>query len=210
MFRQVYPNLFWHSGQIILLTKYFLSVLAFISLASVCSGLAGSKSSTGHDGDEVVGEYELKAVYLVNFLHFVTWPKERRVEKNQQRIVIIGKSPIQQALTSLQETLQREKKFSISLEFYDHYQEQLDLSGCHLLFISQSEQGNSRKILSRLAGQPVLTVADFDGFAEMGGMISIVSYKNKVRWAINRFTTEQAGFRMSSKLYDIAVQIFDK
>jgi hypothetical protein len=64
-------------------------------------------------------------------------------------------------------------------------------------------------VLEVLAGSPVLTVADFESFARRGGMIELIKEGNKIRFAINVDAAKRHGFRISSKLLQLAEVIRD-
>ena len=157
-----------------------------------------------------IEEYELKAVYLYNFFHFVNWPKNPGQDGSNPKIIgVVGRSPFGGALQALQDKLKQTTNKIIKINFYGPFQEGVDLSGCHLLFISSSEKRNFSKITASLRGIPVLTVADANNFLQAGGMINMISQGNRVRWAINRTPVKDAGLRMDAKLLDIAVEIIE-
>ncbi|MBU0483121.1 MAG: YfiR family protein [Proteobacteria bacterium] len=160
---------------------------------------------------QVPHEYELKAIYLYNFLNFVYWPEERcgKSEGKAREIAVIGHSPFGNALKALQDKLDKSQKQPLSIIYYGSYREGMDLSGCRLLFVCDSEKENFDKIIASVQGSPVLTVADSEQFIEAGGMITLISRQNKVRWAINRSHLPLAGLRMSAKLLDIAVEVVE-
>jgi hypothetical protein len=78
------------------------------------------------------------------------------------------------------------------------------LGRCHILFLSQSEQGRWPELLKELRGAPTLTVADGPPLVRQGGMVSFVIEANRVRFEINRGAAEHAGLRISSKLLALA------
>ena len=156
-------------------------------------------------------EYELKAIYLYNFLKFVQWPDNKchLHDGQSHQIAVLGDSPFNQVLLSLQEKL-RAKDKELEITFYGPYRKDMELSCCCLLFITETERNNLQRILKQLAGKPVLTVADTDTFIDQGVMITLVSRNNKIRWAINRQPIPESGLKLSAKLLDIAVQVIDK
>lgn len=159
---------------------------------------------------EAPSEYELKAIYLYNFLQFVQWPKEKcpLPEERANEIVVIGDTSLQPVLQSLQAKL-REKNKELFLVFHDKYQEGMNLSSCCLLFIGASERKKLAKILQNIDGKHVLTVADSDEFVEAGVMITLLSRENKIRWAVNRKPVADAGLKMSAKLLAIAERVIE-
>ena len=160
----------------------------------------------------VIAEYQLKAVYLYNFLHFVKWPKNAGAPDGAgpNIIGVVGKSPFGDTLAEIKASLPGAKQKGIAIISFGPYRQGMDLSRCHLLFVSASEQKNFSSIVNDLKGKSVLTVADHDKFLAAGGMINLINYKGKVRWEINREPVQQAGLRLSAKLLAIAVTIVDK
>ncbi|MBA4373303.1 MAG: hypothetical protein C0402_10650 [Thermodesulfovibrio sp.] len=158
-----------------------------------------------------VREYELKAVYLYNFLQFVQWPESRRtVSKDGAMVIgIVGESPFGEALADLQADVRRSGMKPVRIIQYGPYQDHMDFGECHLLFVSQTEKGNFRRIIARLKDSPVLTVADTENFISAGGMINLVQSGGKIRWTINRAASDRAGLRLSAQLLTIAVRIVE-
>ena len=121
----------------------------------------------------ITTEYQLKAVYLYNFLHFVKWPRKTEQAGDTAPLIIgiVGISPFGDALAAIKASLPDAKQKEISIISYGPYRQGLDLSRCHLLFVSASEQKNFATIIAGLQGKSVLTVADHDTFLAAGGMI---------------------------------------
>jgi YfiR/HmsC-like len=156
-------------------------------------------------------EYEMKAIYLYNFLKFVKWPADpcNLLGGKSQHIAVLGDTPFKHVLKDMQEKL-KEKGKDLRLSFYGPYRREMKLSCCCLLFIAGSERNNLPSILNQLTGKPVLTVADADTFMDQGVMITLFSQKNKIRWGINRQPVNASGLQMSAKLLDIAVKVIDE
>ena len=82
-----------------------------------------------------------------------------------------------------------------------------DLHPCHILFISASEKKRLFSILAALKEASILTVADMEHFAELGGMIQFVVEDGRVRFAINVGATSAARLKVSSKLLSLAQSV---
>ena len=154
-------------------------------------------------------QYELKAVYLYNFLQFVQWPESQRLLSKDGAMVIgiVGDSPFGKAFEELQATIRKSGTKPVRVIQYGSYHEGLDMKNCHILFASSSEKKNFAKIVADLRGAPVLTVADTENFLSSGGMINLVKSQGKIRWMINRAHAEKAGLRFSSQLLALAVRV---
>jgi hypothetical protein len=79
-----------------------------------------------------------------------------------------------------------------------------DLEGCQVLFISRGAKDQMPALLQKLKGSPVLTVADSDGFTDLGGMVNFVLVEEKVKFEINQTAADQCGLQISAKLLKIA------
>lgn len=156
-------------------------------------------------------EYELKAVYLYNFLQFVTWPEtDDPVLKDGVKVIgVVGESPFGRALDELQSNVRNERMSPVRVVFYGPYREGLNLSRCHLLFVTGSEKRHFSKIVSSLKGTSVLTVADTESFLSSGGMVALVNSQGKIRWMINRPPAERAGLRFRAQMLSIALRVLE-
>ncbi|MDD2734797.1 MAG: YfiR family protein [Desulfuromonadaceae bacterium] len=181
--------------------------LTLLTCLSLCYPLQSICSS-----NQKASENELKAVYLYNFLQFVQWPSPLGgwSKGNAKIIGVVGDSPFGTALAELQITVNKNVTNPIKVIYYGQYHEDMNLRGCHLLFVSESEKQHIGKIMSNVKGAPVLTVSDVDDFISSGGMIALVREKGKIRWMINRGMTDKAGLRLSAQLLSIALTVVDK
>src|SRR5207249_43772 len=74
------------------------------------------------------------------------------------------------------------------------------LGRCHVLFVGMSESGRLREVLTEIKGRSVLSVAEADGFAEMGGVLNLALVDGMVRFKVNLEAADRAGLRISSKI----------
>jgi hypothetical protein len=188
--------------QRVALTLFFLTLFCLLAPASY---------SYSQDKKQSPQEYGIKAIFLYNFLQFVHWPVEKcpLLEGKLKEIAVLGDSPIGESLQVLKDELQKTQGTKITVRFLGPYEDGMKLSGCRLLFITQSEMKNIKKILAGIKDEPVLTVSDTEECLEQGCMIALISRMNKVRWGVNRQSAEQAGLRLSSRLLAMAVKIVD-
>jgi hypothetical protein len=150
---------------------------------------------------EVSKEYQIKAVFLFNFAQFVTWPPEAFASQDQPlRIGILGGDPFG---TFLDETVKGEKvgDHPLVIQRYGGVEEVRD---CQILFVTASESGEMKEILSALKGKSILTVGDKEGFIRGGGMVRFIMVGNKIRLRINPEAAKSAGLTISSKILRLA------
>jgi hypothetical protein len=75
---------------------------------------------------------------------------------------------------------------------------------CHLLYASGLDAKRTHELLGAVDHLPVLTVGDFERFAQMGGVANFFVEDGKMRFAINIDAAQRAGLRVSSKLLMLA------
>jgi hypothetical protein len=148
------------------------------------------------------GEYEIKAVFLLNFIKFTEWPAGELGKTADPFIIgIVGDDPFGSALDKVIEGETYQSKKIVARRF-----SRMDdvAANSHVLFISASEAKNLPAILALIDGQPVLTVSDLDNFAERGGVISLRKINNKIVFDVNLDAAKQAGLLMNAQLLKLA------
>jgi uncharacterized protein DUF4154 len=148
-------------------------------------------------GMERTQEYDLKAVFLFQFTHFVGWPaRSFRDENTPITIGVLGIDPFGSGLDEIvaNETVGGRKLVVCRYRTVD----QIQL--CHVLFISSSESSRMIPILARLKGRSVLTVGDTKDFVAHNGIIGFTLSSNRLRLLINLAAADTARLTISSKL----------
>jgi len=147
-------------------------------------------------------EYQVKAVYLFNFGKFIEWPTNGN-KPEAFTICVLGRDPFGPVLdaTIAGEAIDNQKFTAKRIENSRNAME------CQILFVSSSESGHAKDILTALHDSAILTVSDMPEFANNGGMIQFVMLDNKVRFEVNLAAAEKAGLTMSSQLLKVATEI---
>ncbi|MBW8016655.1 MAG: YfiR family protein [Planctomycetes bacterium] len=160
-------------------------------------------------------EYEIKAVYLYNFLLFASWPESDEEGNDDEGKVgdlcigIVGKDPFGKSFSEIEGKVIKSLNKRLVVKRYGRYKKGLGLEGCKLLFVCSSEKGSLLEIIKELKESRTLTIADVEGFLKYGGMINLVKVKKKIRWEINRTPLKKANIRLSSQLLRSAVKIVE-
>jgi len=172
-------------------------IAASLSLL-VCSHLGAASNALAQDSPS---EYQVKAAYLFNFLKFVEWPEGAFPDPLAPIVIgIVGDDPFGEALPQVVIGKTAQGRDLVIRK----YRAGEDLRASHILFISASEKKRLPQLLASLHGSNVLTVADFEGFLEEGGMIQLFSETNRIRFAINVDAAVRAKLKLSSKLLSLA------
>ena len=169
----------------------FLLVLACL-LCSCSAGFAQGGPSP---------EYQIKAVFLFNLAQFVEWPPRAFPDPGAPLTIgVLGDDPFG---GYLDETLRGERVNNRPLVL-QRYRRTADVRTCQVLFISRSEDDHLEQIFATLRGRTTLTVGDSDGFIARGGMIRLVTERNKIRIRVNPEAVKSANLTLSSKLLRLA------
>ncbi len=169
-------------------------------LGLVCLWLANGWAVAADPGNGV-SEYQLKAAYLYNFTKFTDWPANAFATTNAPIIIgIIGEDPFG---PPLDETVRGELVNHRPLRI-KRLGTDAELRGCQVVFISRSEADRLPAVLGVLAGRPVLTVSDINGFAQRGGMVNLRLVSKSVKMEVNPMAAKAAGLKISSKLLQLA------
>jgi hypothetical protein len=158
--------------------------------------------ATGNTGAETsLPEYQVKALFLLNFVKYVDWPVEAFPDASASIVIgVLGENTIGEEL----DNAVKDKNINgrkIVIHRIAHVE---NLNQCHILFISNSEKKHLNEIFAKTKTRPVLTVGETEHFAQQGGIINFVKKEGKVRLEINADSAVQSGLQISSKLLNVA------
>jgi hypothetical protein len=142
-------------------------------------------------------EYEVKAAFILNFTKFIEWPPNEAPQNRPFAICIIGDDPFG---TALSEIVHGEHIGDRPLEIRRVSRE--SVSSCEIAFVSKSERDVDRLLSSVPPG--VLTVGETEAFLRQGGLISLSVEKRRVRFDIDARAAAKRGFKISSRLLNVA------
>ena len=171
-----------------------LSVLLFYSLILPGATPAFTDNSLG------ISEYEVKAAFILNVIPFVNWPDENL--DSQRRVCILGVNPFGDTLSKLAMAKGTQTKILI-LTSLDK------VEGCHLLYISPSENSRLESIISSVHTVPTLTISDIPGFADRGGMVGLFLEDGRVRFDANFGAASDSRLLISSRLLSLARKVIE-
>lgn len=146
-------------------------------------------------------EYQLKAVFIYNFLHFTDWPPEVLKENAPIIIGIAGNNVFG---NYLEETVRSEivKGHSVEVRYFPDPTKINETT--HVLFIEKSAMSAEgiKEVLGK--SNPQLTVGDDPNFIKSGGVIRFFTHEGKIKFEINNGLAEKKGLLISSKLLRLA------
>jgi hypothetical protein len=152
--------------------------------------------------DQPVSEPALKAAFLYNFAKFTEWPATS-LSAGTISLCVAGRDPFGGALSSIEGRPVGNASLRVVPGVSDSA-----LKSCQMLFINEPDSRRRLDVLRQVAGMPVLTISDAEGFARNGGMIGLVLADSRLGFEINLKATKGARLRLSSQLLRLA-QIVD-
>jgi hypothetical protein len=168
-----------------------LRLLPFLRLAALAFAYSAAWAANSPS------EYQVKAVFLFNFAHFVSWPADTFQRPDAPFVIgIVGTDPFGSTLDDV-----------VRGETVDHhpfvvkrFQDARDIGECDILFIGRTDSARVDEALAALKGHSVLTVSDADGSEHRGVMIRLFTENNRVRLRIDLAAAKAANLTISSNL----------
>jgi YfiR/HmsC-like len=142
-------------------------------------------------------EYQVKAVFLFNFAHFVAWPPEAFATPETPFVIgVLGKDPFGPQLDAVVRGETADKRPMVVERFHNVG----EIQSCNILFIGRTAARDLPEILAALKGRSILTVSDAEAAEQSGVMIRLVTQNNRIRLRIDLGAAKASNLTISSKL----------
>ena len=149
------------------------------------------------DAQSPVGEAQVKAMFVYNFLKFVEWPVENTLgARDPFVVVIIGEG----ATADATERFLESRAIGDRPLFVRRIKWDQSLAGARAAFVVERDAKRLRHVLDAAAAASVLTIGEGEGFATSGGVIGLLVEDRKVRFDVDTSAAQLAGLRVSSKI----------
>jgi hypothetical protein len=147
-------------------------------------------------------EYQVKAVFLLNFTRFIEWPEAAFASADSPvSICILGEDPFGETLDRV---VAGEAVGGRSI-VVRRIRATPPRKSCQVLFAKKIEKGEADLFRNpSVLGPGVLTVGEGAEFIHSGGVIAFILENRHVQFAINRGAAESAGLRLSARLLNVA------
>lgn len=176
--------------------KMLVRVLAFLGLTAWLLG-----TNAGFGAEPTLTKHQVEAVFLLNFAKYADWPEAAFTNASAPIVIgVLGTDPFGDDLRRRVEG----KTINGRSLIIKYLTAGAEISGCHILFVSDSEAARAEEILGRAGTLPILTVGEGEPFAQNGGIISFVLKNGKVRLEIDLVAARKAQVTLSSKLLAVA------
>lgn len=142
-------------------------------------------------------EYTIKTGYLYNFAMLTKWPASSAGAHLE--LCHMGNGDFGATLASLQDKLVNNRRINVR---------RIDAPGetkdCHVLFVTDVELSHIPRIMSEVAGQPVLTVTDDENVARAGAAIYMRPEQQRLVFEINNSAARRVNLNISARLLRLA------
>lgn len=146
-------------------------------------------------------EYAVHANIIYRFTRYIDWPEHKK--SGDFVIGIVGESPLYDFLKALVagKTVGHQKIIVKALS------PSSDLSGCHILFISENESHYFKKIATRTTGIPLLLVTESEGLARRGACVNFIITEDHLKLEINKKNIEQRQLSIATELLGLGIVV---
>jgi hypothetical protein len=138
-----------------------------------------------------------KASFLYNIAKFVEWPDTAFKDPDDPIVCcLLGDEPFERSLEQKSTPRYIQKRRFL----YQHAVDASQIGGCHILFVSSTEQRRWRTLASEVPGRGLLTIGETEDFIAEGGVLRLQIDKGKASIQINHEAANKEGLRISSRL----------
>lgn len=147
-----------------------------------------------------VAQQSVYAAFVVNITRFIQWPDS--AFSGPDAPIVIGtfaRDPINGELDGAVrgELVGTRPLRTIRIRSLD------DLATCHLVYMAGSEP-QKQAVLARIAGKPILSISDGDGFLDLGGHVRFVPRPPHTQLRIGLDNLRASGLQARAQLLRIA------
>lgn len=164
--------------------RWFVWILAFLN-----SGQA----------QDSTGEYQKKAIYIGKLARYVEWPKDKMLTGVP---LVIGVYGADNVTDQIREVCGRQKINGRDV-VVKHCATVQEIVGCHILFVSGSEEARLSTVLRKVRGEPILTVGECEGFLKNGGIINLRTLGRDVSMEFNERNAKRSDLKLNPLLFNL-------
>ncbi|MGH9372166.1 MAG: YfiR family protein [Vicinamibacterales bacterium] len=148
-------------------------------------------------------EYRLKAAFVSKFPEFTEWPESALSNRKTLDLCVARPNPFGSSLSDLVVGETVRGRPLVARDVADARA----IDTCQLLFVPRLPARARKALLARAATRPILTVGDYPGFLDEGGIVNLRLVDGQVRFEINVAAANRAGVRLSSQLLRLALNV---
>ncbi len=174
------------------------SIHKLIRLATLVFLLFISLVQLRAEGDSTSNEYNVKAMFVINFMKYVEWPSGNN--SGVFKIGVAGESEIYDALQSMAANRNESRKIIIERAKPDV------VGDFQILVISKNERSKADEWNKKYHGKGVLIISE-EFKDSNSAAINLKNVDNKIRFEINNSKAKSGGVKISSRLANLAISV---
>lgn len=176
--------------------KYLRVVNFFITVAVIL--LSPSLVSAN---ENIYREHQMKALYLMRMVDYITWPKKNDME-GSVNICVYGEHPVGSHLKQFENKVINSMTLRISNNLI-----KANIHKCNIVFVGKNQEekflmNNKLDLIN-----DALIVGEGYRYINNGGMFSLCINNNKVKIVINKKMVNESNIKISSKLFRVAEMV---
>jgi len=145
----------------------------------------------------------VKSLFVERFTRFIEWPTGSLPQTGLFVVCIQGTGETAENLFEVA----RSRKFKDRLCEVRRVRAGSDLTACHLLYIASSEAPRLPQVVEAVAGKPILTVSDAEGFGAKGVLINLYQDEKLLQFEVNLPAIKRSKLTFSSQLLRLGRQV---
>ena len=152
-------------------------------------------------------ELQLEAAFLVNFVRYAEWPRQRFTGASDPYVIaVLGSETTVDTVAAIARAAGPIQGRRIEVKPVDLFRRGAGdrLRDSHVVFLQASAKATPRELLRAVDGMPVLTVSDVPGFAAQGGMLGLVRSGRHMAFEANPDAIRNGGVSLSAKVLKLA------
>ena len=173
-----------------------------LALAALYFFALALPSAAQTDADEELSLAKFKAIFIYNFIEYVRWPEDK--SKGPLVVGILGQSNVEPYLRRIVAT-HKEDKRPIIIEVYETAK--IDLSSCHLLFVTADFDEKIDQLYAKWAASHVMLVGEAEDSAAKGASIRFKLVDGKLKFEISTKNLRATDLSMSSHLLRLGLSV---
>ncbi len=143
--------------------------------------------------------YKVHSLFVYKFTQYIEWPSQ----SGDFVIAVVGNSPILSEL----EAVAASKKVGTRNIVIKKLTASADMSGCHIIFVSEGQSGSLASISSKVVGKNTLVISETNGGAKKGAGINFIIVDDKMKFELNKGAVEKQGLKVSGDLTKLAIVV---
>lgn len=149
----------------------------------------------------VVTQQSVYAAFIVNVTRFIQWPST--AFRSPDEPLVIGTFAHAVINDELDGAVRGESVGNHPLRTRRIHSLD-DLASCHVIYLEGADAQVQNAVLNRIAGKPVLSIGDSNGFLELGGHIRFVPRPPRTQLRIGLTNLKASGLQARAQLLRLA------